>query len=153
MRLGPEPKDRATLQICDRHEARALWNEAERFLQDSIGHGIGDLDEDDLRRFCFDGAATLLIFTGPYADIVGAGVTQLLRHPDGRMVLKLLAFGADNFEMTRHCLAIVEADGKSKGAQAVQFHGRPGWKRVCGPMGYDVKQVIMEKVLPGGNRG
>lgn len=153
MRLGESPKFPATLMICDRHEARAVWEEAAPFLGAACERGIGDLTEKDLADLCFDGAATLLIFTGPYADIVGAGVTQLLRHPDGRMVLKLLAFGADNFEMTRHCLATVEADGKSKGAQAVQFHGRPGWKRVCGPMGYDVKQVIMEKVLPGGNRG
>jgi len=147
MRLGEEPKVRATLMICDRHEARAVWAEAAPFLRASCERGIGDLTEKDLQELCLDGSAALLIFTGPYADLVGAGVTQLLRHPDGRMVMKILAFGAADFEATRHCLAQVEADAKSKGAQAVQFHGRPGWKRVCGPMGYDVKQVIMERAL------
>ena len=147
MRLGEDPKNRATVQICDRIEAAAVWDEVAPFLRASCGRGIGDLTEKDLADLCFDGSAALLIFTGPQADLVGAGVTQLLRHPDGRMVMKILAFGATEFEMTRHCLAQVEADAKSKGAQAVQFHGRPGWKRVCGPMGYDVKQVIMERAL------
>jgi hypothetical protein len=70
-----------------------------------------------------------------------------LRHPDGRLVMKIIGFGARPYEATRACLAQVEADAKNKGAQAVLFHGRPGWLKVCGPMGYDFKQVIMEKVL------
>jgi len=147
MRLGEEPDFKAIVQICDRYEARAVWEEAAPFIDASCDRGIGDLTEKDLADLCFDGGAALLIFTGRWADLVGAAVTQLLKHPDGRMVLKILAFGASDFEATRHCLATVEADAKSKGAQAVQFHGRPGWKRVCGPMGYDVKQVIMEKAL------
>jgi hypothetical protein len=147
MRLGDNPDYKATVIRCDRHEARANWQEAERFLEGSVQRGIGDLTLDELKEGCFDGKATLLTFIAPTGDMVGAAVTQLLKHPDGRVVLKVLGFGADVFETTRHCLAIVEADAKDRGAQALQFHGRPGWQRVCGPMGYDFKQVIMEKVL------
>jgi hypothetical protein len=147
MRLGGEPGFQATVIICYRQEAEAVWNEALPFLEASISRGIGDLAENDLRELCFSGGATLLTFLDPRGDMVGAGVTQLLRHPDGRMVLKILAFGAKPYEATRSCLAQVEADAKNKGAQAVLFHGRPGWLKVCGPMGYEFKQVIMEKVL------
>jgi hypothetical protein len=147
VRLGKEPGFQATVIICDRQEARAVWEEAVPFLQGSVDRGVGDLTCDDLQDLCFDGAAALLTFIGPWAEMVGAAVTQLLRHPDGRMVLKILAFGANPYEATRHCLAQVEADAKNKGAQAVLFHGRPGWLKVCGPMGYHFKQVIMEKVL------
>jgi hypothetical protein len=147
MRLGGEPHFKAVVSICDRHEARAVWEEASPFLDDSINHGIGDLSLNDLRDLCFEGGAFLLIFTDPYADLVGAAATQLLKHPDQRKILKILAYGGRGFETMRHCLALVEAHAKNMGALAVQFHGRPGWQRVCGPMGYDFKQVIMEKVL------
>jgi hypothetical protein len=147
MRLGEEPPYRATVILCDRYEARAVWEEAAPFLQASVERGIGDLTEQDLQDMCFSGDAALLTFIGPWADMVGAAVTQLLKHRDGRMILKILGFGASRFEATRHCLAIVEADAKNKGAQALIFHGRPGWQRVCGPMGYETKQVIMEKLL------
>lgn len=147
MRLGDDPDFQAVVQICDRYEARAVWEEVAPFLDAACNRGIGDLVESDLQDLCFGGGAALLIFTGRHADLVGAAVTQLLKHPDGRVILKILAFGATEFEATRHCLAQVEADAKSKGAQAVQFHGRLGWQKVCGPMGYEVKQVIMEKAL------
>jgi hypothetical protein len=147
MRLGKEADFQATVIQCDRVEARAVWEEAAPFLNASVERGIGDLTENDLRDLCFDGKAALLTFIGPYADMVGAAVTQLLKHPDGRMVLSVVAYGALDFEATRHCLAIVEADAKKKGAQAVQFYGRRGWLRVCGPMGYACKHVIMEKIL------
>jgi hypothetical protein len=147
MKLGKSPEFRATVMICDRYEARAVWGDAEGFLREAINQGIGDLSDQDLKDLCFGGGAALLIFTGPYADLVGAAVTQLLKHPDGRVILKILAYGGTGFETMRHCLALVEADAKSRGAQAVQFHGRPGWQRVCAPMGYEFKQVIMEKAL------
>lgn len=147
MRLGGEPRFRATVIKCDRQEARAVWDEVRPFLKASMDRGIGDLTEQDLADLCFSGDAALLTFTDPYADLVGAAVTQLLRHQDGRTVLKILGYGGTGFETMRHCLAQVEADAKNMGAQAVQFHGRLGWQRVCGPMGYEVKQVIMERVL------
>jgi hypothetical protein len=147
MRLGDEPRFRATVIKCDRYEARAVWDDVRHYLKASTDRGIGDLTEGDLADLCLSGDASLLVFTDPYADVVGAAVTQLLAHPDGRKVLKILGYGGTGFETMRHCLAQVEADAKSMGAQAVQFHGRPGWKRVCGPMGYEVKQVIMERVL------
>lgn len=147
MRLGKEPDFQATVIKCDRHEARAVWDEAAPFLQRSLDRGIGDLTIEELQDGCYGGAAALLIFTDRYADMVGAAVTQLLKHPDGRVILKILAYGGVEFETMRHCLAIVEDDAKHRGAQAVLFHGRQGWQRVCGPMGYEVKQVIMEKAL------
>lgn len=147
MKLGADPGFKAIVIECDRHEARANWQEAERFLEGSVERGIGDLTLEELQQGCFKGDATLLTFVDPKGDMVGAAVTQLLRHPDGRMVLKILAFGADVFEETRHCLAEVEADAKTRGAQALIFHGRPGWQRVVGPMGYELKQVIMERIL------
>jgi hypothetical protein len=147
MRLGKEPEFKATIIECDRHEARANWDEAQRFLEESVERGIGDLTTKDLQTLCFNGAAALLTFVDPKGDMVGSAVTQLLRHSDGRMVLSIVAYGADDFEATCHCLAQVEADAKKRGAQAVQFYGRKGWVRVCIPMGYDCKHVIMEKVL------
>jgi hypothetical protein len=147
MRLGGDPDFQAIVQICDRYEAIALWEEAAPFLQASVDRGIGDLTLEDLRDGVSRGAAALLIFTGRYADVVGAAVTELLKHPDQRKVLKILAYGGVAFETMRHCLAQVEEDAKKKGAQAVLFHGRPGWQKVCGPMGYEVKQIIMEKAL------
>lgn len=147
MRLGKEPEFKATVIECDRQEARANWDEAAPFLKASVERGIGDLTEEDLQTLCFNGAAALLTFIDPKGDMVGAAVTQLLKHADGRMILNIVAYGAADFEATRHCLGIVEADAKKKGAQAVQFYGRKGWVKICGPMGYDLKQVIMEKVL------
>jgi hypothetical protein len=147
MRLGNEPDFQAIVQICDRYEARAVWDDAAPFLQASLNRGIGDLTLEDLKEFCFGGDAALLIFTNPHADLVGAAVTQLLKHPDQRVILKILAYGGERFETMRHCLAQVEDSAKKMGAQAVIFHGRPGWQRVCGPMGYKFKQVIMEKAL------
>jgi hypothetical protein len=147
MKLGEEPGYRATVIKCNRYEARSVWGEAAPFLEKSVSRGIGDLTEQDLRDLCFDGGAALLTFIDPKGDMVGAAVTQLLRHPDGRVVLEIMAYGAADFEATRHCLAQVEADAKDRGAQAVLFHGRRGWLKVCGPMGYEFKQVIMEKVL------
>lgn len=147
MRLGKEPGFKATVIQCDRHEARTNWDEAAPFLDKAAGRGIGDLTEKDLQNLCFSGDAALLTFIDSKGDMVGAAVTQLLRHSDGRMVLSIVAYGANDFEATRHCLAIVEADARKMGAQAVQFYGRKGWIKVCGPMGYDCKHVIMEKVL------
>jgi hypothetical protein len=147
MKLGKEPDFRATVIICDRQEARAVWEEAAPFLDKAVGRGIGDLTGKDVQNLCFSGDATLLTFTAPNGDMVGAAVTQLLRHADGRMVLSIVAYGSADFEVTRHCLAQVEADAKNMGAQAVQFYGRKGWIKVCGPMGYDCKHVIMEKIL------
>jgi len=147
MRLGEESDFKAIVQICDRYEARAVWEEAVPFLQAALDRGIGDLTLEDLQDACYRGAAALLIFTGRYAEVVGAAVTQLLKHPDERTILQILAYGGVGFETMRHCLAQVEEDAKKKGAQAVMFHGRPGWSRVCAPMGYEVKQVIMEKAL------
>jgi hypothetical protein len=147
MRVGNEPDFQAIVQFCDQHEARAVWEHAVPFLQASLDRGIGDLTLEDLKDGCTSGKARLLIFTDRYADVVGAAVTQLLKHPDQRVILQILAYGGDGFETMRHCLAQVEEDAKKKGAQAVLFHGRPGWQRVCAEMGYKFKQVIMEKVL------
>jgi len=41
----------------------------------------------------------------------------------------------------------VEKSARMAGAQAMHFNGRPGWVKLCEPMGYKVMQVIMEKPL------
>jgi hypothetical protein len=147
MRLGAEPGYRATVIHCTRLEVPAVWDEAAPFLEASLSRGIGDLSMQDLQNLCLSGGATLLTFIDPRGDMVGAAVTQLLRNPDGRMILRIIAFGTRNFEATRPCLVNVEEDAKTRGAQAAHFFGRPGWLKVCGAMGYQLKQVVMERVL------
>ena len=48
MRLGDEPRFRATVIKCDRYEARAVWDDVRHYLKASTDRGIGDLTEGDL---------------------------------------------------------------------------------------------------------
>ena len=131
----------------DRYDVPSVWPEAEPFLREALDRGIGDYSIEDLHSALLVGEAALLAFLDETGDMIGAGVTQMLTHPDGRSICKILAFGAKDFERVHHAIDQVAYGAKLRGAQAIVFHGRPGWERMLKGDGFTVSQVIMERLL------
>ena len=125
----------------------AMWPHVEPHISRALSHSLGELSLQDLREIVDTGAGALLAFISPTGECVGGAITQILNHQDGRRVCRILAYGADDWNATRDCLEEVEKSARMAGAQAMHFNGRPGWVKLCEPMGYKVMQVIMEKPL------
>lgn len=123
------------------------WRDAEPYIRRALSRSMGELTTGDLLNICRSGHGALLLFVDEGFEALGAAVTQVLNHPDGRCILRILAYGADNWAATAPCLKMVEDAARERGAQAVHFNGRLGWLKRCVPMGYKPVQVIMEKAL------
>jgi hypothetical protein len=138
----------ADVFLVDRDVIPTVWPEVEPHLSRAMSHSLGELSLEDLREIVDNGAGALLAFIDTHTgEIIGGAVTQILNHQDGRRVCRILAYGADDWNATAHCLEDVENSARSVGAQAMHFNGRPGWVKLCEPMGYKPMQVIMEKAL------
>jgi hypothetical protein len=142
-----DPAYLADVVIIPQGMVGKAWPEIEPYISRALSHSLGELSLEDLRGICQSGIGGLLAFLTPDGTIVGGAVTQILDHPDGRRVCRILAYGADDWNATKHCLSQVEAAASNAGAQAMHFNGRPGWVKLCEPMGYKPMQVIMEKAL------
>jgi hypothetical protein len=142
-----EPGYRADVVIIPHGAVSKAWPEIEPYISRALSHSLGELSLADLQEICENGLGALLAFLTPNGTLVGGAVTQILDHPDGRRVCRILAYGADDWNATKHCLSQVEVAAARAGAQAMHFNGRPGWVKLCEPMGYKPMQVIMEKPL------
>lgn len=142
-----EPEYRANALLVDPQIVDTIWCEAARYLDSALTHSVGDLTLDDLHEICTKRLGALLVFVDEEMSVTGAAVTQILDNKDGRRICRILAYGADDWNATKHCLEQVEEGARLAGVQAMHFNGRFGWIKLCEPMGYKVTQVIMEKTL------
>lgn len=142
-----EPDYKANVILIIGDGIPPVWEYVEPFLSRAMSHSLGEFSLADLREICESSEGSLLVFIDPDGTVVGGAVIQLLDHQDGRRVCRILAYGADDWNATAHCLEDVENGARLAGAQAMHFNGRPGWVKLCEPMGYKPMQVIMEKPL------
>jgi hypothetical protein len=147
VRLPDQPGVKAEIVVASPETVDQIWLDAVPYIERALSRSLGELTTQDLFQICKSGHGALLIFVDEQWEIIGAAVTQVLNHPDGRSILRILAYGADDWAATAHCLKMVEDAARQRGVHAIHFNGRMGWLKRCAPMGYKPVQIVMEKAL------
>src|SRR4051812_46435264 len=94
------------------------WWEARPYISRALARSMGELTPEDLFEMCRGGQGALLVFVDEHDTVMGAAVTQMLNHWDGRRICRILAYGANSWLETAHCLADVENAARERGAKA-----------------------------------
>jgi hypothetical protein len=117
------------LQAIDHTDLAAAWRIAEPWLARACARPGCDLSAPELLDLCATGRALLVgIFDGP--DLVAAGVSQVRQHADGRLTCWVLSLGGRAAGSWAAVIAQIEAGAAARGCEAVEFVGRPGWRRL-----------------------
>ena len=137
--------------ILDRVKPEAiddLWPHLEPYFRRAYEVLLTDLTPDEIRAGAKTGRRQIWTVTerGRASPLLTAFCTAM-RVADGRKWLVFEALAGEDMEAWLPLLSEFEGYAKEAGASVSHIQGRRGWERVLRPYGYELKSVILEKVL------
>lgn len=107
----------------------ATWPYCAPQIARALEHSAGEYTLEDVARFVRDAEWQLWALTRPDGIFGGAATTQLVRYPSTQHVIVTALGGELDREMMRDAWNAVIGFARETGSSAVQFIGRPGWRR------------------------
>lgn len=118
-----------------------IWNQVVPYLEKALQFSDEKFKIDDILRGCMKQDMMLWVV---YNDdkLSGCFVTELFDYPQDRR-LNILLLSGDGFDDIVEHLEKFKEWASANGANAIEMYGRPGWKKVLEPHGFERTHTVM----------
>jgi len=131
-------------------EIDRVWPLVKDKVQAALDRNHNFRDNQHVKENCKKGIEQLWVIVDNKDNIHGVCITQIVQHPNYNIGTVRMATGHDlplwydqvkHFEKWAH---------DNYGCKKIEIYGRPGWKKILKPLGYEFTHVQMDKFI-GGN--
>lgn len=145
--LSVDSADTVTLRRITVQNLSLVWSPVAELLQSASAtwETLYTLESIFLEIFLERAQLWVLEFND---EVCGCMITELVAFPKATMLRILLSAGDQNALVNgMQFLPMIETWAKKQGATIIDVYGRPGWKRVLAPHGYESQAVVVRKSI------
>jgi len=131
-------------------EIDKIWPLVKDKVQAALDRNHNFRNHTDVKENCKNGVEQLWVIADKKDNVHGVCITQIMQQPNYNIGLVRIATGHD-LPLWVDKIKEFENWAESKfGCKKIEIYGRPGWKKMLTPLGYEFSHVQMDKFL-GGN--
>jgi len=128
-------------------EIEKIWPLVKDKIQAALDRNHNFRNHYDVKENCKKGIEQLWVIVDSKDNVHGVCITQIMEHPNYNIGLVRIATGHDlplwvdkiqQFETWAH---------KHFNCKKIEIYGRPGWKKMLTPLGYEFSHVQMDKFI------
>ena len=131
-------------------EIDRIWPLVKDKVQAALDRNHNFRDHTDVKENCKNGTEQLWVIVDKKDNVHGVCISQIMQQPNYNIGLVRIATGHD-LPLWVDKIKEFENWAESKfSCKKIEIYGRPGWKKMLTPLGYEFSHVQMDKFL-GGN--
>jgi hypothetical protein len=131
-------------------EIDKIWPLVKDKVQAALNRNHNFRDHTDVKENCKNGVEQLWVIADKKDNVHGVCITQIMQQPNYNIGLVRIATGHD-LPLWVDKIKEFENWAENKfSCKKIEIYGRPGWKKMLTPLGYEFSHVQMDKFL-GGN--
>lgn len=123
-----------------------LWRFAEPYVKRSLDHTFGEIAPDDLKQMCIGTQAQLWMIMKANR-VAGAGITQIVLHPQMKVCRIITLAGADFPEWMDFAHMNLEVWAVQQGCVGMEAYVRKGFVTKLSEIGYKHQYSVVHKTL------
>jgi len=132
------------------HEIDKIWPLVKDKVQAALDRNHNFRDHTDVKENCKKGLEQLWVIADKKDNVHGVCVSQIMQQPNYNIGLVRIATGHDLPLWVDKIKQFEDWAKKEFECKKIEIYGRPGWKKMLTPLGYEYSHVQMDKFL-GGN--
>ena len=131
-------------------EIDKIWPLVKDKVQAALDRNHNFRNHTDVKENCKNGVEQLWVIVDKKDNVHGVCITQIMQQPNYNVGLVRIATGHD-LPLWVDKIKEFENWAENKfSCKKIEIYGRPGWKKMLTPLGYEFSHVQMDKFL-GGN--
>jgi hypothetical protein len=131
-------------------EIDKIWPLVKDKVQAALDRNHNFRDHTDVKENCKNGVEQLWVIADKKDNVHGVCITQIMQQPNYNVGLVRIATGHDLPLWVDKINEFENWAEKKFNCKKIEIYGRPGWKKMLTPLGYEFSHVQMDKFL-GGN--
>ena len=131
-------------------EIDKIWPLVKDKVQAALDRNHNFRDHTDVKENCKNGVEQLWVIADKKDNVHGVCITQIMQQPNYNVGLVRIATGHDLPLWVDKINEFENWAEKKFNCKKIEIYGRPGWKKMLTPLGYEYSHVQMDKFL-GGN--
>ena len=131
-------------------EIDKIWPLVKDKVQAALDRNHNFRDHTDVKENCKNGIEQLWVIADKKDNVHGVCITQIMQQPNYNVGLVRIATGHDLPLWVDKINEFENWAEKKFNCKKIEIYGRPGWKKMLTPLGYEFSHVQMDKFL-GGN--
>jgi hypothetical protein len=131
-------------------EIDKIWPLVKDKVQAALNRNHNFRDHTDVKENCKNGVEQLWVIVDKKDNVHGVCITQIMQQPNYNVGLVRIATGHDLPLWVDKINEFENWAEKKFSCKKIEIYGRPGWKKMLTPLGYEFSHVQMDKFL-GGN--
>jgi len=131
-------------------EIDKIWPLVKDKVQAALDRNHNFRDHTDVKKNCKNGVEQLWVIADKKDNVHGVCITQIMQQPNYNVGLVRIATGHDLPLWVDKINEFENWAEKKFNCKKIEIYGRPGWKKMLTPLGYEFSHVQMDKFL-GGN--
>jgi len=131
-------------------EIDKIWPLVKDKVQAALDRNHNFRDHTDVKENCKNGVEQLWVIADKKDNVHGVCITQIMQQPNYNVGLVRIATGHDLPLWVDKINEFENWAEKKFSCKKIEIYGRPGWKKMLTPLGYEFSHVQMDKFL-GGN--
>jgi len=131
-------------------EIDKIWPLVKDKVQAALDRNHNFRDHTDVKKNCKNGVEQLWVIADKKDNVHGVCITQIMQQPNYNVGLVRIATGHDLPLWVDKINEFENWAEKKFSCKKIEIYGRPGWKKMLTPLGYEFSHVQMDKFL-GGN--
>ena len=131
-------------------EIDKIWPLVKDKVQAALDRNHNFRDHTDVKENCKNGVEQLWVIADKKDNVHGVCITQIMQQPNYNVGLVRIATGHDLPLWVDKIKDFEQWAFHNCNCKKIEIYGRPGWKKMLTPLGYEFSHVQMDKFL-GGN--
>ena len=131
-------------------EIDRIWPLVKDKVQAALDRNHNFRDHTDVKENCKNGTEQLWVIADKKDNVHGVCISQIMQQPNYNIGLVRIATGHDLPLWVDKINEFENWAEKKFSCKKIEIYGRPGWKKMLTPLGYEFSHVQMDKFL-GGN--
>jgi hypothetical protein len=131
-------------------EIDRIWPLVKDKVQAALDRNHNFRDHTDVKENCKNGTEQLWVIADKKDNVHGVCISQIMQQPNYNIGLVRIATGHDLPLWVDKIKEFENWALNNFGCKKIEIYGRPGWKKMLTPLGYEYSHVQMDKFL-GGN--
>ena len=128
-------------------EIEKIWPLVKDKIQSALDRNHNFRDHKDVKKSCKEGTEQLWVIVDNKDNVYGVCITQIMKHPNYNVGLVRIATG-ENLPLWVDKIKEFETWALQHfNCKKIEIYGRPGWKKMLTPLGYDFSHVQMDKFI------
>jgi len=128
-------------------EIDKIWPLVKDKVQAALDRNHNFRDHTDVKENCKNGVEQLWVIADKKDNVHGVCITQIMQQPNYNVGLVRIATGHDLPLWVDKINEFENWAEKKFSCKKIEIYGRPGWKKMLTPLGYEFSHVQMDKFL------